>query len=47
MLARDLDVAVVTVDPNGDPSDPERATYAGLMRWNAREFARALGGSAR
>ena len=47
MLARDLDAAVVTVDPNGDPTDPERATYAGLMRWNARAFARALGGAAR
>jgi len=47
MLAHDLDVAVVTVDPNGDPTDPERATYAGLMRWNARAFARALGGAAR
>jgi len=47
MLARDLGAAVVTVDPNGDPTDPERATYAGLMLWNARAFARALGGAAR
>ena len=46
MLARDLGAAVVTVDPNGDPTDPERATYAGLMLWNARAFARALGGAA-
>ena len=45
MLARDLGAALVTVDPNGDPSDPERATYEGLMRWNARAFARALGGA--
>ncbi len=45
MLARDLGVALVTVDPNGDPSDPERASYEGLMRWNARAFARALGGA--
>lgn len=43
MLARDLDAALVTVDPNGDPTDPERATYEGLMRWNARAFASALG----
>ena len=47
MLAHDLGVAIVTVDPNGDPTDPERATYAGLMTWNARAFARALGGAAR
>jgi ABC-type Zn uptake system ZnuABC Zn-binding protein ZnuA len=47
MLARDLGAAVVTVDPNGDPTDPERASYEGLMRWNARAFARALGGAAR
>jgi len=46
MLARDLGVALVTVDPNGDPADPERASYEGLMRWNARAFARALGGPA-
>ena len=45
MLARDLGVGLVTVDPNGDPTDPERATYEGLMRWNARAFARALGGA--
>jgi len=47
MLARDLGATVVTVDPNGDPTDPERASYADLMRWNARAFARALGGTAR
>ncbi len=46
MLARDLGIALVTVDPNGDPADPERASYAGLMRWNAHAFARALGGAA-
>ncbi len=46
MLARDLGAAVVTVDPNGDPSDPARASYEGLMRWNASAFARALGGAA-
>jgi zinc transport system substrate-binding protein len=47
MLARDLGVALVTVDPNGDPTDPARASYAGLMLWNASAFARALGGAAR
>jgi len=46
MLARDLGVAVVTVDPNGDPSDPARSSYTGLMLWNAHAFARALGGAA-
>jgi len=45
MLASDLDAALVTVDPNGDPTDPERASYEGLMRFNARAFARALGGA--
>ena len=47
MLAHDLGVAIVTVDPNGDPTDPARATYEGLMTWNASAFARALGGAAR
>ena len=45
MLARDLDAALVTVDPSGDPSDPARARYEDLMRWNARAFAQALGGA--
>ena len=47
MLARDLGVALVTVDPSGDPSDPARASYTGLMLWNAQAFARALEGAAR
>ncbi len=47
MLARDLGLETVLVDPNGDPADPERATYLGLMRWNARAFARGLGAAAR
>jgi ABC-type Zn uptake system ZnuABC Zn-binding protein ZnuA len=42
-LAAELGVETVLVDPNGDPSDPERDTYPELMRWNARAFARALG----
>jgi ABC-type Zn uptake system ZnuABC Zn-binding protein ZnuA len=46
MLARDLGIALVTVDPNGDPADPARASYTGLMLWNAHAFARALGGAA-
>lgn len=44
-IAAEVGAATVTVDENGDPNDPERATYAALMRWNARAFARALGGS--
>jgi ABC-type Zn uptake system ZnuABC Zn-binding protein ZnuA len=46
-LAREFDATVVLVDPNGDPADPARARYEDLMRWNARAFARALGGAAR
>ena len=45
-LAAEFDAVTVTVDPLGDPSDPERASYEALMRWNARAFARALGGRA-
>ena len=43
-IAAELGAGTVTVDENGDPHDPERADYAALMRWNARAFARALGG---
>jgi ABC-type Zn uptake system ZnuABC Zn-binding protein ZnuA len=42
-LADELGAELVVVDPNGDPSDPARARYEDLMRWNARAFARALG----
>jgi ABC-type Zn uptake system ZnuABC Zn-binding protein ZnuA len=45
-LAAEFGAATVTVDPLGDPRDPERASYAGLLRYNARAFARALGGEA-
>ncbi len=44
-LAREIGVATVVADPLGDPRDPERSTYAGLMRFNARAFHRALGGA--
>jgi ABC-type Zn uptake system ZnuABC Zn-binding protein ZnuA len=46
VLAADLGLELVEVDPQGDPADPERAHYAALMRWNARAFARALGAAA-
>jgi ABC-type Zn uptake system ZnuABC Zn-binding protein ZnuA len=42
-LAAELGATTVRVDPNGDPTDPERDTYPELMRWNARAFAAALG----
>jgi zinc transport system substrate-binding protein len=43
VLASEFGATTVLVDPSGDPTDPERSTYADLMRWNARAFARALG----
>ncbi len=43
-LAREIGVATVVADPLGDPRDPERSSYVGLMRFNARAFRRALGG---
>lgn len=43
ILADEFDARLVLVDPLGRPSDPERSSYAALMRWNARAFARALG----
>jgi ABC-type Zn uptake system ZnuABC Zn-binding protein ZnuA len=42
-LAAEFGATTVLVDPNGDPSDPARDSYAELMRWNAAAFARALG----
>jgi ABC-type Zn uptake system ZnuABC Zn-binding protein ZnuA len=42
-LAAEFGGATVLVDPNGDPSDPARARYEALLRWNAAAFARALG----
>ena len=44
-LAAEFDGTTVLVDPNGDPTDLERADYESLLRWNARAFARALGSS--
>jgi ABC-type Zn uptake system ZnuABC Zn-binding protein ZnuA len=45
VLAAEFGATTVLVDPNGDPTDPERSSYAALMRFNARAFARALGGA--
>jgi ABC-type Zn uptake system ZnuABC Zn-binding protein ZnuA len=44
ILAAEFGGTLVEVDPLGDPGDPERGSYIPLMRWNAREFARGLGG---
>jgi len=43
-LAAELDADVVVVDPLGGPGMPGRERYLDLMRFNARAFARALGG---
>jgi zinc transport system substrate-binding protein len=42
IVAEELGARVVTVDPLGDPRDPERASYTALLRWNARQMAAAL-----
>ena len=42
VVAEELGARVVTVDPLGDPRDPERASYTALLRWNARQLAAAL-----
>lgn len=44
-LAAEFGGGTVTVDPLGDPTDPGRDGYEDLMRYNARAFARALGGA--
>ena len=43
VLADELGVPLVTVDPLGDTASADRATYRALMLFNARAFARALG----
>lgn len=42
-LAAEFGGTTVLVDPHGDPTDPARADYEALLRWNAAAFARALG----
>jgi ABC-type Zn uptake system ZnuABC Zn-binding protein ZnuA len=44
-LAETLGVPAVVADPNGDPRDPARASYAGLLRFDAAAFRRALAGT--
>jgi ABC-type Zn uptake system ZnuABC Zn-binding protein ZnuA len=45
-LAEALGVPAVVADPNGDPRDPARASYAALLRFDAAAFRRALAGAA-
>ena len=42
IVAEELGARVVTVDPLGDPRDPERASYTALLLWNARQLAAAF-----
>ncbi|HEY2774555.1 MAG TPA: metal ABC transporter substrate-binding protein [Candidatus Binatia bacterium] len=43
VLADEIGVPMVTVDPIGDTSSVDRATYSNLMLYNVRAFGRALG----
>ncbi|HSR41688.1 MAG TPA: metal ABC transporter substrate-binding protein [Longimicrobiales bacterium] len=45
-LAAELGVPVVALDPLGGPGVEGRDGYPELLRWNTRQFARGLGGSA-
>jgi zinc transport system substrate-binding protein len=44
VIAAEFGGGTVLVDPLGDPTEPARSTYEELMRFNARAFAKALGG---
>ena len=46
-IASEFGATTQLVDPLGDPTIPERATYDSLMRFNAAAFARSLGGDMR
>jgi len=46
-IAAEIGATLEVADPLGDPSDPERADYINTMQFNARAFARALGGARR
>jgi ABC-type Zn2+ transport system substrate-binding protein/surface adhesin len=43
-LAEALGVPAVVADPNGDPRDSSRGSYAALLRFDAAAFRRALAG---
>lgn len=45
VLAEELSLPIVTVDPLGDAWSSDRATYRNLMLFNAHAFAKALGAS--
>lgn len=46
-IGAEFGARTVVVDPLGDSSDPARASYLELMRYNARAFRAALGGDRR
>lgn len=43
VVGSEFGAELVVVDPLGDPEDPQRRHYEGLLRFNARAFAEALG----
>jgi len=44
-LAETLGIPAVVVDALGDPTEPERSSYAALLRFDAAAFRRALTGA--
>ncbi len=46
-LSNEFGGVTVLVDPLGDPEDPDRSTYSGLLRFNARAFRLAMTQGAR
>lgn len=46
VIAAEFAGTLVTVDPLGDPDDPERDAYEELLRLDARRFREAMGGAA-
>jgi len=43
-VANELGVEVLTLDPLGDPKDPQRDTYIKLMEYNLAQLKKGLGG---
>lgn len=46
VLAREVGGRLVTLDPLGDPLDPDRSTYIRLIKYNVGQIVKALGGPA-
>jgi len=42
MIRNETDIAVLTLDPIGDPNDPQRDTYQKLMRYNVDTLVQGL-----